>query len=191
MALKLAGKLANFLDPPGMIILRAMRSVQSKNIDPRFEEGAHDGVRVGGRSKGGNDLSGAHSKVFCKSSSYATIARAHNKKEKILTDLIMPLYQAIVLAIIQGFTEFLPVSSTAHLTIIPALLHWKDPGLSFDVALARGHARSGLSVLFRDWVQVILNGIGISYRGARPDENSRSLLWLLVLGHYSCSLGRT
>jgi len=50
----------------------------------------------------------------------------------------MPLYQAVVLAIIQGLTEFLPVSSTAHLALFPWLLHWKDPGLTFDVALHAG-----------------------------------------------------
>jgi undecaprenyl-diphosphatase len=100
----------------------------------------------------------------------------------------MPLYQAIVLAIIQGLTEFLPVSSTAHLTIIPDLLHWKDPGLSFDVALHLGTLVAVLVYFFRDWVQVILNGVGISYRGAHPDENSRSLLWLLVLGTIPAAL---
>jgi undecaprenyl-diphosphatase len=100
----------------------------------------------------------------------------------------MPLYQAIVLAIIQGFTEFLPVSSTAHLTIIPELLGWKDPGLSFDVALHLGTLVAVLVYFFRDWVQVILNGVGISYRGAHPDENSRSLLWLLVLGTIPAAL---
>ena len=47
----------------------------------------------------------------------------------------MPLYQAIVLAVIQGLTEFLPVSSTAHLALVPQLFHWADPGLGFDVAL--------------------------------------------------------
>ena len=94
----------------------------------------------------------------------------------------MPLYQAIVLAIIQGLTEFLPVSSTAHLTVIPQLLHWQDPGLSFDVALHLGTLAAVLIYFFRDWVQVILNGIGFSYRGAHPDENSRTLLWLLVAG---------
>jgi len=94
----------------------------------------------------------------------------------------MPLYQAIVLAIIQGLAEFLPISSSAHLVIVPDLLHWKDPGLSFDVALHLGTLVAVLVYFFRDWVQVILNGIGISYRGARPDENSRSLLWLLILG---------
>jgi undecaprenyl-diphosphatase len=100
----------------------------------------------------------------------------------------MPLYQAIVLAIIQGLTEFLPVSSTAHLTVIPDLLGWKDPGLSFDVALHVGTLVAVLAYFFRDWVQVILNGIGISYRGSRPDENSRSLFWLLILGTIPAAL---
>jgi undecaprenyl-diphosphatase len=100
----------------------------------------------------------------------------------------MPLYQAIVLAIIQGLTEFLPVSSTAHLTMIPKLLHWQDPGLSFDVALHLGTLVAVVVYFFRDWVQVVLNGLGVSYRGARPDENSRTLLWLLVLGTIPAAL---
>src|SRR5208337_480379 len=47
-------------------------------------------------------------------------------------------YQAIVLAVVQGLTEFLPISSTAHLWLVPWLLGWKDPGLTFDVALHAG-----------------------------------------------------
>lgn len=50
----------------------------------------------------------------------------------------MPLYQVIVLAVVQGLTEFLPVSSTAHLTLIPWLFGWQDPGLTFDIALHVG-----------------------------------------------------
>jgi undecaprenyl-diphosphatase len=93
----------------------------------------------------------------------------------------MPLYQAIWLAIIQGLTEFLPISSNAHLTVIPTLMGWKDPGLGFDVALHAGTLAAIVIYFFRDWVQVIANGLGLSYRGRRPDENSRSLLWFLVI----------
>ncbi|HXW16637.1 MAG TPA: undecaprenyl-diphosphate phosphatase, partial [Terriglobia bacterium] len=50
----------------------------------------------------------------------------------------MPIYQAIVLAIVQGLTEFLPISSTAHLWLVPWILNWQDPGLTFDVALHAG-----------------------------------------------------
>lgn len=94
----------------------------------------------------------------------------------------MPLYQAIILAIVQGLTEFLPVSSTAHLAIIPVLLHWKDPGLAFDVALHAGTLAAVIVYFFQDWVQVIANGLGFSYRGSKPDENSRKLLWFLIVG---------
>ncbi len=93
----------------------------------------------------------------------------------------MPLYQAIWLAIIQGLTEFLPISSNAHLTVIPTLMGWKDPGLGFDVALHAGTLAAIVIYFFRDWVQVIANGLGFAYRGRRPDENSRSLLWFLVI----------
>lgn len=92
----------------------------------------------------------------------------------------MPLYQAIILAIVQGLTEFFPVSSSAHLIVIPDFLHWNDGGLVFDVALHVGTLAAILIYFFKDWVQVIANGLGFSYAGSRPDENSRSLLWFLV-----------
>jgi undecaprenyl-diphosphatase len=94
----------------------------------------------------------------------------------------MPLYQAIVLAVIQGLTEFLPVSSTAHLALVPQLFRWPDPGLGFDVALHVGTLAAVLIYFFRDWVQVIANGIGFTYRGSKSDESSRALLWYLVVG---------
>ena len=50
----------------------------------------------------------------------------------------MSLLQAIVLGLVQGLTEFLPVSSSAHLALAPWLLDWQDPGLAFDVALHLG-----------------------------------------------------
>jgi len=94
----------------------------------------------------------------------------------------MPLYQAILLGIIQGLTEFLPVSSTAHLVVIPRLLNWTDPGLGFDIALHVGTLAAIIIYFFQDWVQVIANGLGFSYRGTKPDEHSRKLLWFLVVG---------
>ncbi len=94
----------------------------------------------------------------------------------------MPLYQAIVLAIVQGLTEFFPVSSSAHLIVIPEFLHWTDGGLVFDVALHVGTLAAVIIYFFKDWVQVIANGLGFPYRGPHPDENNRSLLWYLVIG---------
>ena len=50
----------------------------------------------------------------------------------------MPLLQVIILALVQGITEFLPISSSAHLALAPWLLGWKDQGLTFDIALHLG-----------------------------------------------------
>lgn len=48
------------------------------------------------------------------------------------------LIQSIILGIVQGLSEFLPISSTAHLVLVPYFFNWEDPGLSFDVALHVG-----------------------------------------------------
>jgi undecaprenyl-diphosphatase len=95
----------------------------------------------------------------------------------------MPLLQVIVLGIIQGLTEFLPISSTAHLVVIPRLLGWPDQGLAFDIALHVGTLVAVLLYFLRDWMQVLAQGLGISTTGGNPGLNRNSrLLWLLVLG---------
>ncbi len=93
----------------------------------------------------------------------------------------MPIYQAVVLAIVQALTEFLPVSSTAHLILFPWLFGWKDPGLTFDVALHAGTLVAVIIYFFRDWVQIIAQGFGLNI-GRDPDlKQNRSLLWLLAV----------
>jgi undecaprenyl-diphosphatase len=78
----------------------------------------------------------------------------------------MPLYQAIVLAIVQGVTEFLPVSSTAHLWLVPWLLGWKDPGLTFDIALHAGTLVAVLGYFWRYWVEMLKLVLGINTRAS-------------------------
>lgn len=82
--------------------------------------------------------------------------------------------QAIVLGIVQGLTEFLPVSSSAHLVLIPWLLNWKDPGLAFDVALHMGTLLALLIYYWRDWLDM-----GLSL--ASGQEIHRRLLFLLIV----------
>ena len=94
----------------------------------------------------------------------------------------MPIYQVIVLAIIQGVTEFLPISSTAHLALAPWLLGWTDPGLTFDIALHLGTLLAVLGYFFRTWVQLIAHGFGIDYGDDPLLKQNRSLLWLLAIG---------
>jgi len=67
----------------------------------------------------------------------------------------MSLLEAIVLAIVQGVTEFLPISSTAHLVLVPWLFGWTDPGLTFDVALHAGTLIAVLAYFARDWLAML------------------------------------
>src|SRR5271154_2997725 len=93
----------------------------------------------------------------------------------------MPLYQVVVLSIIQALTEFAPVSSSAHLALAPWLFGWKDPGLTFDVALHLGTLAAIAIYFFRDWVQIIAQGLGLS-AGSDPQlKQNRALLWLIAL----------
>ncbi len=93
----------------------------------------------------------------------------------------MPLLHAILLGIIQGITEFLPISSTAHLIIVPWILGWDDGGLTFDVALHVGTLAAVLLYFFRDWIQIIGNGFGLSIGHDPVLSKNRNLLWLLAL----------
>src|SRR5579864_676946 len=95
----------------------------------------------------------------------------------------MHLYQAIILAIIQGITEFLPISSTAHLILFPWLAGWPDPGLAFDVALHTGTLIAVVLYFLRDWLQLLAAGIGLHYpRHASYEyvEHQRKMFWYIV-----------
>jgi undecaprenyl-diphosphatase len=92
----------------------------------------------------------------------------------------MPIYQVIVLAIVQALTEFLPISSTAHLVLVPWLFGWKDPGLTFDVALHAGTLVAILLYFFRDWIQIIGQGLGLNIGNDPQLKQNRALLWLLA-----------
>lgn len=94
----------------------------------------------------------------------------------------MPFLEVIVLGIIQGLTEFLPISSTAHLVIIPALVGWPDPGLSFDIALHVGTLAAVLIYFFRDWIQILAAGFGIKWGTDPALRSNKTLLWLLIAG---------
>ncbi len=92
----------------------------------------------------------------------------------------MPLYQVVILAILQAVTEFLPISSSAHLWFVPWALGWNDPGLTFDIALHAGTLVAVLIYFFRDWVQIIGQGLGMKV-GSDPElKQNPTLLWLLA-----------
>jgi undecaprenyl-diphosphatase len=76
-------------------------------------------------------------------------------------------FQAIVLGIVQGLGEFLPISSSAHLVVTPWLLGWPDPGLAFDVALHVGTLAAVLYAFAGDWARIIMAAFQGLFRG-RP-----------------------
>ncbi len=110
----------------------------------------------------------------------------------------MPILEAIVLGIIQGLTEFLPISSTAHLALTPwlvtklGLANWSDPGLTFDVALHGGTLLAILVYFWRTWLQILSAAFGgkvvrfsetsDSQRNLTPEEerSERRLLWYMI-----------
>jgi undecaprenyl-diphosphatase len=92
----------------------------------------------------------------------------------------MSLLQVVVLSIVQGITEFLPISSSAHLALAPWLLGWKDQGLTFDIALHFGTLLAVLGYFFRDWVQIIAQGFGARWGRDEQLKQNRGLLWLLA-----------
>jgi undecaprenyl-diphosphatase len=97
----------------------------------------------------------------------------------------MSLFHAVVLAVVQGLTEFLPVSSSAHLILIPWLLHWPDGGMAFDVALHAGTLLAVILYFLGTWVSLTLNGFGIRYPAAATAQQFRlnqRLFWFLVAG---------
>ena len=67
----------------------------------------------------------------------------------------MPIYQIVVLGIVQGLTEFLPISSSGHLFITSWLLGWKTEELNFDIMLHLGTLVAVLLYFGRDWVDTI------------------------------------
>jgi undecaprenyl-diphosphatase len=97
----------------------------------------------------------------------------------------MPIYQAVILAIVQAVTEFLPISSTAHLFLFPWLLDWGDPGIPFTVAVHAGTLVAVVLYFLRDWLRLTLCGFGMHYPRAAPAEDvvqSRRIFWYLVAG---------
>ncbi len=81
----------------------------------------------------------------------------------------MDLLRAAVLGIVQGLTEFVPVSSSGHLILVPAAFGWDDQGLAFDVGLHLGTLLALLAYFWRDWVRMA--------RSSMADVGAAGLHW--------------
>ncbi|MGB4504144.1 MAG: undecaprenyl-diphosphate phosphatase [Syntrophaceticus sp.] len=91
----------------------------------------------------------------------------------------MTIWQAVVMGIVQGLGEFLPISSSAHLVLVPWIFQWHDPGLTFDIALHLGTLVAVIGYFWRDWVDLIKGAFCNVFRGTRTTEGR--LFWYLVI----------
>ena len=105
----------------------------------------------------------------------------------------MPILHAIVLGVVQGLTEFLPISSSGHLLLVPWLFGWNDFGdesieKAFDVALHIGTIIAAVAYFRRDLVVYIREGTRLVVRRERPATVEGKLAWLLVLSTIPAAL---
>lgn len=99
----------------------------------------------------------------------------------------MGLLKTLILGVVQGASEFLPISSTAHLILVPWFLNWEDPGLTFDIALHFGTLLSIIVFFWKDWWMMFkaLRLLATKFFGKSQKSGQTSrvlrLFWLLLL----------
>ena len=92
----------------------------------------------------------------------------------------MTVFQALVLGLLQGLAEFLPISSSAHLALAPWLFHWPEPGLGFDVALHVGTLVAVLGYFRAEWARLIAAAWNIARTRRVKTETERRVVLLIV-----------
>lgn len=90
----------------------------------------------------------------------------------------MEIYQALILGIVQGVTELLPISSSAHLTIIPWIFNWNIPEY-FDVALHFGTLLAIVLYFYKDWIELIKGGYKYAVKKEKTVQGR--MFWYIVL----------
>lgn len=94
----------------------------------------------------------------------------------------MTTFQSFILGTVQGITEFLPISSSAHLILVPWFLGWNEPGLAFDVFLHLGTLFALVVYFFRDWWELLKAGISSIIERRIGFDRKRVLFWCIVVG---------
>ena len=105
----------------------------------------------------------------------------------------MPILHAIVLGLVQGFSEFLPISSSGHLLLVPWLLGWNDfddasVKKAFDVALHFGTFVAVVGYFRRELVRYVREGVRLLWNRERPVDTDGRIAWLLVLATVPAAL---
>jgi undecaprenyl-diphosphatase len=97
------------------------------------------------------------------------------------------IIQALVLGIVQGATEFIPISSSGHLVLVPWLLNWPEPGLVFDTIVHWGTLVAVLAVFWRDIVALARAWVR-SLVERNLDQTEAKLAWLIIVGTLPAAL---
>ncbi len=93
----------------------------------------------------------------------------------------MTSFESLVLGVVQGVTEFLPISSTAHLRIVPALLGWEDPGAAYTAVLQLGSLLAVVGYFLPElWKMIRAAAAALTDRSRPPEREARELLYLIV-----------
>jgi undecaprenyl-diphosphatase len=93
----------------------------------------------------------------------------------------MGWFEAVVLGIVQGLTEFLPISSSAHLRIVGAAFGWADPGAAFTAIIQIGTELAVLVYFAKDIVRIVRAWL-LSLVGRRRDDPDARMGWLIIVG---------
>jgi undecaprenyl-diphosphatase len=94
----------------------------------------------------------------------------------------LDLFQAIVLGIVQGLTEFLPISSSGHLRIVPAFAGWDDPGAAFTAVIQLGTMAAVVLYFRQDLLRIARAWLAALRDPSRRSELDARLGWYLILG---------
>lgn len=92
----------------------------------------------------------------------------------------MSSIESAALGLVQGLTEFLPISSSAHLVLVPYFLRWEDPGLAYDVALHLGSLLAILLFFWKDWLEIVKDFIADVTRKP-PCKPQSGVTWKLLV----------
>ncbi len=100
----------------------------------------------------------------------------------------MSALEAIVLGLVQGLTEFLPISSSGHLRIVPAMLGWEDPGAGFTAVIQLGTMAAVLLYFRRDLLQIATAWLRELRLPIRERSHQANLGWFIILGTIPISI---
>lgn len=93
----------------------------------------------------------------------------------------MSIIQSSILGLIQGVTEFLPISSSGHLIIMPKFFGWNDPGLSFTIALHWGTLAGVIGYFYKDWLRLFKNAFAFLNNRNNYNAKSDKTLFLIIV----------